>query len=281
MWVILYIVSPGEGSQLELHLYDIVRGTNNRLLLEDYIWGFAWHPDSQRLAVSMRGPERCGLYLVDLNGRIRPLVSVPESTRVLQGSWSPCGRQYIYTAQSGGAHDLWVLTLDNEPSSRMFIDIAATEFSPAFSPNGQWLAYTSDKSGRKEVYTQRYPSGEGVPVSVKGGGGPLWHPDGQTLFFFGLHEDVHHLTSVSVPESEEGLNLGTPISVLPMRVASPTGIIESYSTGGNMGVEYDIFPDGKHFLMVRGPDIKSAREIVVVQNWFTEFNEIYPPVETP
>jgi len=65
------------------------------------------------------------------------------------------------------------------------IDSAASEYSPKFSPDGRWLAYQSDESGRLEIYVQRYPEGVRMPVSSDGGTGPVWSPDGRQLYFQG------------------------------------------------------------------------------------------------
>src|SRR5438046_2897292 len=81
---------------------------------------------------------------------------------------SPDGTRLAYTVQAGGLHDIWVLTMGEKPTTQPFLNSAASEYSPTFSPDGRWLAYTSNESGRAEVYVQKYPQGERFAVSTSG-----------------------------------------------------------------------------------------------------------------
>jgi serine/threonine-protein kinase len=273
---VAYRVDPGGGADKELHLYEVARGATSRMPLDGTVEGFAWRPNNQELAVTLTGSGSSGIFLVGLSGTARRLVSTPASSWVRSGNWSPDGREYAYTVQTGLPHAIWVVTMDPEPSTRVLLDSPAAEYSPAFSPDGRWLAYISNESGQGEIYIQRYPGGERLRVSVEGGGNPVWNPDGRELFFTGSNEEEPYMMSVSVTETAETLNLGPPTPVFPLRVTGPTGIVEQYVRGNNTGAGYDIFPDGQRFVMVRDPDPRDAREIIVVQNWFTELKKLAP-----
>ena len=83
------------------------------------------------------------------------------------------------------------------------------------------------------------------------------------------------MMAVAVTPDGALLRLGKPAPLFDLRATGPTGVIEQYSGSGNGGTGYDVLPDGR-FLMVRGPDPTSTREIVVVQNWFEEVKRLVP-----
>ena len=89
------------------------------------------------------------------------------------------------------------------PTNRPFLNSAASEHSPRFSPDGRWLAYTSEESGRNEIYIRPYPQGEGrLAVSTAGGNGAVWNRDGSEIFFQGLYDNVLKLIGVSIRTGE-------------------------------------------------------------------------------
>jgi hypothetical protein len=180
-----------------------------------------------------------------------------------------------YTVQTGSLHDIWILTMGDKPTSEPFLQSAAAEHSPAFSPDGRWLAYVSDESGRSEVYVKGYPQGDRLAVSASGGNGPVWARDGKALFFEGNIDGTPKLMTALVTRDGVSLRVGKPLPLLDRRVPGPTGVIEQYARSGNSGIRYDVLPDGR-FVMIRGPDPNAAREIVVVQHWFEELKRLVP-----
>ncbi|HKT61076.1 MAG TPA: protein kinase, partial [Gemmatimonadales bacterium] len=138
---------------------------------------------------------------------------------------------------------------------------AARELSPAVSPDGRWLAYSSDESGTSEVYVRPFPDAATArwQVSASGGTNPLWSRDGRELFYMNGHGEMATVPIASGPT----FGAGEP------RVLFSVG---NYTVGGNAGV-YDISPDGKRFLMVRPVAGIGETELVVVQNWFEELRQ--------
>jgi serine/threonine-protein kinase len=142
-------------------------------------------PDGTRVvfAADWEGPPN--LYLADIDGG-EPRVLVPfDRTEQNVGGWTPDGRQVVYTKRNDTyGMDLWVVdvaTGAREP-------ILATPFeedAPAVSPNGRWLAYTSNASGRTELYVREFPKSTWqIRVSLEGGTDPVWRDDGQELFYY-------------------------------------------------------------------------------------------------
>jgi dipeptidyl aminopeptidase/acylaminoacyl peptidase len=165
------------------------------------------------------------------------------------------------------------MTLGDTPTTAPLLTSAASEHSPAFSPDGRWLAYVSDESGRAEVYVRPYPQGERLAVSTAGGNGPVWRRDGKELFFHGPDAGALKMMAVSVTATGASLGLGKPTPLFDLRVPGPSGAIAQYVSSINTGPVYDVLPDGR-FVVVRGADPTGTREIVLVQNFFEELKRL-------
>ena len=132
---------------------------------------------------------------------------------------------------------------------------------PEVSPDGLWIAYVSDQSGRNEIYVRPFPDiNAGLwQISTAGGMQPLWSRNGRELFY--RNGDALMIVSV---ETEPGFMPGTPRVLFEGNFSAPQG-----------GRAYDISPDGERFLMMR--DSAAARsELVVVENWFEELERLVP-----
>ena len=139
----------------------------------------------------------------------------------------------------------------------------ARESAPAFSPDGRWIAYTSDDSGRLEVYVARYPELDRRSViSTTGGRDPLWSPQGGELFFLDTRNQL-----VAVPMADgQPAGPAQPLfetSVIPDRFLSRT---------------YDVSPDGRRFVVAEPTDVGRPRldRVYLVENWFEELNRLVP-----
>jgi hypothetical protein len=135
------------------------------------------------------------------------------------------------------------------------------------SPDGRFLAYSSSESGRNEVYVKPFPSGDGKwQVSVNGGAAPRWSAGGDRLFFIEPGQDPKGLEASIV--TTPALNIGTPKALFSVS-----------STGRRLGNGWDVFPDGKRFVLlaqVQSNQPPQTPAITVVQNWFAEFRDRHP-----
>ena len=149
---------------------------------------------------------------------------------------------------------------DFEPT--VFLRTPANEGTRRFSPDGRYLAYASDESGRVEVYVRPFPEGSGKwQVSVNGGMHPRWRHDGGELFYV----EAATLMAVSV-STEQGFVLGQPQRLLES---------EDLRAAAYGGPQYDVSADGKRFLTTAPADDENAPtpSIRVVQNWYEEFRD--------
>ncbi len=221
-----------------------------------------WTPDGTRVAFDTGS----GLYWIpaDGSGEAEPLLT-SEHGAGLPDSWSPDGELLTFSAIRGSAsgRDIWVLPRDGEPS--VFLATSFTEDGPMFSPDGRWLAYTSNESGRQEVYVQPYPGpGRKYPISTEGGRAPTWSGKGDELFY--RSPDATRMMVVPV-ELEPWFRPGTPRILFEGR----------YFASSNGDAHYDVAPDGRRFVMIKESEQESASvQINLVLNWFEELKELAP-----
>ena len=192
-----------------------------------------------------------------------PLEQLTETDYYQQpGCWTTDGKALLF--QEGvfpeTLHDIMLLPLDGDRTPRPLLRTRYNERYPALSPDGRWLAYGSDESGRWEVYARHYPDLKDITrISTEGGVAPMWSPDGSELFYW----DTNRNTLVSVSVRTGGtLEVGKP------RLFAGG----DFSFGGNSWYRnYDISPDGKTLVMIlRGKSGPSPKQFNVVLNWFEE-----------
>ncbi len=186
------------------------------------------------------------------------------------GTWLTYTKAGLNPADDG---DIWVVPIveDGRPGeARPFIQTPNFEGGGKFSPDGKWIAYTSNGGGQYEVYVTPFPeNGPEQQISIEGGQQPVWGPSGRELFY--LTNDQTTLMSV-------GITLGPTFRML----RSPTALFD-FDIDRIRQVQppitsvYDVSPDGERFTVVqrREPPTEPI-PIVVVQNWFEELKERVP-----
>ena len=134
---------------------------------------------------------------------------------------------------------------------RAFRSAPANEILPPFSPDGKWLAYESDQSGKEEVYVSPFPSGsEQYQVSTNGGERPVWRRDGKEIYY----RSTLRMMAVEVNEKGSAIELGKPEALFEVAVRNLAGRW------------YDVSPDGR-FLMNTAPAGAQAQNFDLVLNW--------------
>lgn len=130
--------------------------------------------------------------------------------------------------------------------------------APELSPDGRYVAYQSDESGRNEVYVRPFPEGGGKwQISIDGGGKPRWEGDGTEIFY--VKGDILMVVPVT---SQENFTHG-----------APRALFDGEGVFRGIGQNYDVTADGQRFVVVEGARSADPREIQVVQNWYEEFRE--------
>ena len=156
-----------------------------------------------------------------------------------------------------------VLPMEGNSKPQVFLRTPLSESSPSFSPDGRWIAYVSNESGREEVYVQPYPGPGGrSQISTEGGIEAVWASNGRELFY-----------------RNGDKMMAVEITTQPTFTAgSPRLLFEgSYSFSANNSTSYDVSLDGQRFLMVQSVEPEQApTQINVVLNWFEELKRRVP-----
>jgi Tol biopolymer transport system component len=243
----------------DLWQVDLARGAWTRLTFGPKAnnTGLA-SPDGKYLYFSSNREERMGLYRrpLDGTGGDEPLLA---TTLDNYGDFiSSDGAWLVYESQGAtGRPQLWRLPLggDRKPSLLLSMPQAATAHSSG-SPDGKFFAYSSDETGRSEVYVQKFPpSGGKWQISTDGGDQALWRADGKELYF--LSND-RKLMAVDVALGGD-VQVGVPKVLFPVRVPA-NGISDNRS-------QYIPAPDGTRFLVLATADDRQDQPAVVVLNW--------------
>jgi len=245
------------GANDHVWVYDLERRTMLRLTSEWNNSYPAWTPDGTRVVYMS---DRTGMMNVywqpsDGSGPPEPLVASPYWTET--GSVSPDGTMLAFAQQSAtaGRDIIWTLTLDASRRLRPFLDTPSSKTWTQVSPDGRWVAYVSDETGRLEVYVQSFPTG-GVKrlISNDGGTRPRWGRDSRELFY----QNRGKTMAVTI-DSRSELAIGTPRELF------------SGPYGG-----YDVSRDGRFVMVHLGNPDAGSTHITLVQNWFTELQQRVP-----
>ena len=258
-----------EQPEPQIWLYDFARETLARFTLEGDSNAYpVWTPDGKRIVFASHRNNwdlswQLSWQLADGSGG-------PEEFYAGGGaqasSWSPDGKllaSSVLNPTTG--YDIWVVKMGDTPSTAQpFLRTPFNEGAPQFSPDGRWLAYVSDASGRYEVYVQPYPGPGGKwQISADGGTEPMWNHNGRELFY----RSGNKMMAVEIT-TQPSFSAGKP-KVLFSGEYQPTP---------NMNSHYDVSSDGQRFLMVKtaGSAEAAPTQINVVLNWFEELKQKVP-----
>jgi Tol biopolymer transport system component/DNA-binding winged helix-turn-helix (wHTH) protein len=222
-----------------------------------------WSPDGKRIAFASSRNGHPAIFVKEAAGGEEALLWEPPDTRggLLLSDWSPDGRSLLCFASG----DTWTVPVGREGEARV---ILKDEFEPGsgvrtvhvyaarFSPNGEWVAFTSNDTGRFEIYVMRAEDGrDKVRLSDRGGVHPVWRSDGRELFYWGGADLVGPLMRVDVEPGPSGVRASAPAPVFAPRIAA---LFDSRNN-------YDVGPDGERFLLRRPSGHPSP--ITVIVHW--------------
>jgi serine/threonine-protein kinase len=253
----------------DIWIHDVSRGTTTRLTFDPASdVEPLWTPDGARVVFSSNREGSFDLYQTsaDGTGMVQRLTTGPQHE--YPSAWGNGGRELVFmdcrTPQIGLC-DMSVVSLDGERQPKVLLRTEFNELFPALSPDGRWLAYESNTSGRPEIYVRPYPNVEGGLWQVSTGGGtePLWGSEGNELFY-------RTATSLMVMPVKSG---GPPT------FGKPRALFNLGRYVASLGRNYDIAPKGDRFILAApiAPESGAAGQIVVVQNWQEELKRLVPP----
>jgi eukaryotic-like serine/threonine-protein kinase len=267
--------------EMQIWLYDLSRETLTRFTFEGNTnLNPVWTPDGKRVAFTSNkeGPLNPFWQLADGSGGLERLNS-SEYVQVPM-SWSPDGQvlAFIEINPTTGL-DIWALRMSGPSAgsgqaasaasgqvrkAQSFLGTPFNETAPRFSPDGRWLVYISNESGRNEAYVQPYPGPGGKwQISTEGGTEPLWNPNGRELFY----RSGDKMMAVDIT-TQPGFAAGKPKMLFEGQYV-PTPLTAPY---------YDVSSDGQRFLMLKPVEQAQSAptQINVVLNWFEELKRRVP-----
>jgi eukaryotic-like serine/threonine-protein kinase len=217
----------------DIWVLDVAQRTWSRLTTNGISNRPVWTPDGRRLVYSSNDD----LWWIPADGSGRPESLFVANGNRFAGSVTPDGRTLVFQEASSDRSGIRSMVFDSAPASRLLIPGTFGETAPALSPDGKWLAYQSDETGRMEVYVRPYPGpGARVSVSLSGGTEPVWAHGGRELYF--RAGDSLMAAAVALTPS---------FAVTGRRLL----FIGSFASGDTYR-EYDVTPDDRHFVMLSG-----------------------------
>jgi serine/threonine-protein kinase len=259
----------------DIWVFDLARATLQRLTFDQGLNRTpVWSPDGTRLAFTREVESEEAAYWQAADGsgvaeRLTGGVSDPTGAAVtFPSAFLPDGSGLLYSI---GTNDIGMVSIGGTPAGPPLIASSANEYNPVVSPDGRWLAFQSNESGRFEIYVRPFPDvGTGRwQISTNEGTRPEWSSDGKELFYF-REDSGAGAEVVAVPiEAGESFRAGTPKALFS----------GAYLAGQALRGTYDVSQDAQRFLMIKrvaGEREGAVQTIVIVENWIEELKRLVP-----
>jgi serine/threonine-protein kinase len=216
-----------------------------------------WSPDGSIVTFTTNRNKSFDLYRLPVDLSRPEFTLLDRENNLRTADWAPDGTLIFREEIPGKGMDLWIWPdSDDEESMKMLLSGPDDELAPTVSPDGRWMAYVSDQSGRDEIYVTDFPQpGSRLQVSVAGGTSPAWAPDGKSLYYL----EGNQLIEVRIA-TEPGL-----------RILERKPLFSGNFVQYRWMRQYDVHPDGEHFVMIENPP---RGDVEVITNWFAELEEV-------
>jgi serine/threonine protein kinase len=239
----------------DLWIYDLVRNLRSRFTFDPANeYEGVWSPDGSQIVFSSDRKGHRDLYRRLASGAGAEELLYADGLTKTPMSWSPDGKFMMYSVHDPKTeYDLLVLPLKGDRKPFPFLKTQFSEQSGQFSPDGRWIAYQSDESGRQEIYMAPFPSTGGKrQVSLAGGIFPRWRGDGKELFY--VAPDGRLMAAeIGIKGAEVEIGAVRPLFVGPVLAGD--------------GYKYDVSADGQRILAVVPIGQAAPEPLTLVQNW--------------
>ena len=252
----------------DIWVQDLERGVTSRLTRSGTATGATWTPNGTGIVFETVLGEAQSLYWIRADGSGEPQRLTNDGIRRIPSSFSPDGKRLVYSQQSDGRSRIWTVPIEGDSAhprlgnAEIFLQGPFTQYSPALSADGRWLAYTSNETGANEVYVRPFP-GPGAVQRVSTGGGtfPVW--SSRELFF--LASDRRIMVAAYTANGD----------------AFVPGKPRVWSEKRLLGLPYgtlDLAPDGKHFAVILYADgtAETQPQLTVLLNFVDKLKQRAP-----
>ena len=249
------------GTAYDIWLFELSRGDSTKFTFHPMTdWMPVWSPDGSRIAFASDREGITNIYQKLSSGASDEELLLKSKELKYLGDWSRDGRFLAY--ESFGVRslrDLWVLPLEGDRKPVPFLQTDFSEYQGRFSPDGRWMAYTSDASGAPEVYIQPFPASGGKwKISIHGGSDPRWRGDGKELFYLAADRKLMAVDLKAGGSKERpAVDVGAPRPLFETRVPSQLPIHRDYA----------VTKDGQRFLVNSLTEEAGGAPITIVVNW--------------
>jgi hypothetical protein len=227
--------------------------TSERLTREGFNNRPEWSPDGTRVLYTSTRPPGDALWIQSADGSSEATMLVKDADPIREGVFTPDGQSVVYRSDTRERNrDIYRITLSDPQHPIPVLTSVNDDKLPRVSPDGRWLAYVSNESGREEVYVRPMAGGARLVVSTGGGGEPLWSRDGRRLFY----RVGPRLVAASIATHPS------------LQVTGRTPLFDGPFASDIFHPNYDVAPDGETFVMVR--PVEANREVVMVIDWREE-----------
>jgi Tol biopolymer transport system component len=242
------------GATQDIWVYELARGALRRLTFDDTEdWSPIWTPDGARITYTCAPPRSQPQACWRAADGSSPPEALTRGGTYFPGAWLPDGRALVLTRDEDKGTDLHLLTLGPRTIAPL-TETASSEFGGAVSPDGKWLAFVSDESGRREVYIGPIRGAGRHLISTDGGHSPLWARNGRELFY----QSGRKMFAVSIA--------ATPaLSAGPPRLLFESNHDLFVNPDAPRG--YDVSPDGRYFVVTRSEPAATTPPISVITHW--------------
>jgi Tol biopolymer transport system component len=249
------VVLDDESGNGDLWIFDVQRGLRSRFTFDPAHDGSAeWSPDGERLYFASNRGGEFDIYEKRVGGGQPETVLLKMEGDQFPGGLSQDGKYLIFTTiLAGEKPDVWALPLQEEGDPFPVLETEFGEGGWGLSPDGRWLAYSSDESGEDEVYVTSFPQPQGKwQISITGGNEPNWRRDGKEIFY---RDPSGKIMSADINGSGDDFRVGA--------------VTELFSPQMNASDDRRFYPtaDGQRFLVIGTSDDQTSSPIHLFVNW--------------